>query len=239
MATKYDKHLNLFIGHGKTRILNKIANEIHRENKAYAYDLIDIINALSEFLPEYENIRINPALSAEGFPCMLLLDKSKETIKGEDISNREYGLVCIIEEIITHGSQGPFFFDDLDLTISGQHLIIPKLLEMFPDCQFFIATHSMIMPSYCMPEQVFIMDGDDYEHPQYVYGMNLNNIAIHLFGQSDRCEQVQEALDTSFEYIERKEYTKATALTDVMKTYMPHDYDLIRAQMLLRREKMR
>lgn len=130
---------------------------------------------------------------------------------------------------------------ELHLHPSWQREIIPKQLSAFPNCQFIITTHSPQVLGNVKPESVFILKETDdeviCENPDESYGMTMDRlIELVMDDESRPAEPVRKQLESLFEHISRKEFDKAQAIVNPLKTVIPTDPDLIRAEMMLHRK---
>jgi predicted ATP-binding protein involved in virulence len=126
---------------------------------------------------------------------------------------------------------------------SWQREIIPRLLAAFPNCQFIVTTHSPQVLGNVKPESVFILKETDAgvicEKPDESYGMTMDRLLeLVMDDESRSAEAVRKQLEKLFEHISRKEFDKALDIVTSLKTAIPTDPDLIRAEMMLHRKGM-
>lgn len=81
--------------------------------------------------------------------------------------------------------------------------------------------------------------GLHYQQADESYGMSLDRIAELIMDDRSRPAVVQKDLDKVFELIERNKLNEAKTLIGKMKADMQSDPELMRAEMLLRREAMK
>lgn len=124
---------------------------------------------------------------------------------------------------------------------SWQREIIPRLLSAFPNCQFIVTTHSPQVLGNVKAESVFILKETDAgvicEKPEESYGMTMDRLLeLVMDDESRSAEPVRKQLESLFEHISRKEFDKASDIVTSLKTAIPTDPDLIRAEMILHRK---
>ena len=65
--------------------------------------------------------------------------------------------------------EGIVFIDEVDLHLhpKWQMEIIDKLRTIFPNCQFFLSSHSPHVLSDLTPRQIFILDNGNLNHTSF------------------------------------------------------------------------
>jgi predicted ATP-binding protein involved in virulence len=121
-------------------------------------------------------------------------------------------------------------------------MVVPGLQVAFPNCQFFISTHSPQVISHVKAENVFILHNDKesgmyYEKVKESYGMSVERVVELLMDDESRPPEVTEKLDILFELIERNKLDEAKKLVAEMKEYLSSDPEIIRAETRIRMEE--
>ena len=231
-----------------------IKKEVQQKKNAYrnqGHELEIVTSAIEHFIPDYNNLRV------ERYPrSHMLIDKNGETFDLDQLSDGEKNLIALVGDIarrLAIGNQntnnplkgdGVILIDEIDLHLhpNWQRLVVPKLLEVFPNCQFFISTHSPQVLSHVKPESVFLLEQTDeglsYKKVDETYGMSLDRVVELIMNDEARPESVRDDLDKLFELIERKKIEEAKKLVELLKRYMHSDPDIMRAEMLIRQEEM-
>ncbi|WP_052507359.1 AAA family ATPase [Desulfonatronovibrio magnus] len=86
-----------------------------------------------------------------------------------------------------HG-KGVVLIDEIDLHLhpKWQRLIVPRLTEAFPNCQFVISTHSPHVLTHVKPENIFLLsldkEGMSAQKPAESYGKNVDRILEDIMG---------------------------------------------------------
>jgi len=110
-----------------------------------------ISRALEGFIPKYKNLRITRIPTPQ-----MLIDKNGETLSLNQLSDGEKNMIAMIGDIARRlamanpkmqnplEGDGIILIDELDLHLhpAWQRVIVSKLTEVFPNCQFIVTTHS-------------------------------------------------------------------------------------------------
>ncbi|WP_309732989.1 AAA family ATPase [Chamaesiphon sp. OTE_75_metabat_556] len=112
----------------------------------------------------------------------------------EDLENPlEASALILIDEI------------ELHLHPAWQRMIIPRLTQTFPNCQFIVTTHSPQVLSHVDPECIHILDydGDNVvvKRPDSSYGLDSNRILEDILGVSKRPQEIQDRMSELFRTI--------------------------------------
>ena len=230
-----------------TQETQQIRNTYHNEGQ----EIHIVRNAIEQFIPEYTNLRIKRIPRPH-----MLIDKKDETYDLDQLSDGEKNLIALIGDIarrLTLGNprinnplegDGIILIDEIDLHLhpSWQRLVIPKLLEVFPNCQFFISTHSPQVLSHVKPKNIFLLEQDKegltYRNADETYGMSLDRVVELVMGDESRPKIVSNNLDKLFELIERNKLNEAKKLIKELIEDMRTDPEIMRAEMLIRKKEM-
>ncbi len=155
---------------------------------------------ISEFMGDiYSNIEIviEPKLD-------ILISKRKRKISVMRLSQGEKTLLALVLDIARrliilnptldkplHGN-GIVLIDEFDLHLhpKWQKDVALKLVKNFPNCQFFLTTHSSLVITETNAKNVFILNEDDNGsvdilRPEQTYGLDSNQILDELMKPSD------------------------------------------------------
>ena len=105
---------------------------------------------------------------------------------------------------------GIVLIDEIDLHLhpEWQMDVVSRMVDTFPNCQFFITTHSPIVASD-VAGKVFSMDGGN-AYRRNTYGKDSEQILASAFGVlNPRNKVVQEKIDASYDAIRKGEMDKA------------------------------
>ncbi len=131
--------------------IKELYQETKRNSLTYEDMQLKVVRlALKSILPEFSDfsIRRNPL-------CMVAKKESQE-LRIEQLSDGEKILIAMIGDIARRlaianpevdnplEKEGIILIDEIDLHLhpSWQRMVVPKLREVFPNCQFIITTHS-------------------------------------------------------------------------------------------------
>jgi predicted ATP-binding protein involved in virulence len=102
---------------------------------------------------------------------------------------------------------------ELHLHPAWQRMIIPRLTQTFPNCQFIVTTHSPQVLSHVDPECIHILDydGDNVvvKRPDSSYGLDSNRILEDILGVSKRPQEIQERMSELFRTINNNDLESA------------------------------
>lgn len=197
-----------------------------RFNLQYHDESLDTIReCLKEVFPGYHNLRV------EDWPTRFVIEKEGRTINFDRLSDGEKCYITLVLDIarrlamqndglspILEGDQ-IIVIDELDLHLhpSWQLQVISNLERKFPNCQFFVSSHSSLLLSSLSTQDKLIVlrDGGQLELSDIPYGDNGDYILKRFFGlHSVRNLKVQEEIDSisaelikehpNFNEIERK-----------------------------------
>ncbi|MCR5165412.1 MAG: AAA family ATPase [Thermoguttaceae bacterium] len=199
-------------------------------------------NAWEAFMPELSNFTIQPN------PLRLEAEKNGVPFRIDQLSDGEKSLLALVGDIARRlaianptlsnplEGEGIILVDEIDLHFhpKRQRMIVPKLLEVFPNCQFVIATHSPQILGNVHAESIFLLveneDGViELRRPEESYGMTTNEILEDLMDSPARDPGEEEKLLHLFELIERRKLAEAKALVEEIRNYRKSEPKLLAA----------
>ncbi len=133
--------------------------------------------------------------------------------------------------------QGVILIDEIDLHLhpEWQRRVIPSLINVFPNCQFIVSTHSPQILANVRPENIFILTQDgEYEHPTDSYGWNSDSILEDIMGTTSRPKQAEEDLNRLFELIKNQKKSDAQLLLKTIEDKYGKFPELSKANVLIR-----
>jgi predicted ATP-binding protein involved in virulence len=206
------------------------------------------IHAIESILVGYTNFRLWSS-------SRLLLDKDSRTIQFEQLSDGEKNLIALIGDIARRLTianpksdnpllgEGIILIDEIELHLhpSWQRLIVPKLTQTFPNCQFFITTHSPQVISHVKPESVFILKSKDgkigHETVPESYGMNSDLILESIMEVDSRPTEIKEAFSFIYNLISDGKIDEAREKIDLLSQAIGDDPELHYAKALIIRKQ--
>ncbi|MFT4926892.1 MAG: putative ATP-binding protein involved in virulence [Phenylobacterium sp.] len=231
-----------------------IEKDIQQKNNAHSnegQELSIVTQAIEQFIPEYRFLRVKRVPRPH-----MLIEKNGETYNLDQLSDGEKNLIALVGDIARRlaignprsdnplKGEGFILIDEIDLHLhpSWQRLVIPKLLEVFPGCQFFISTHSPQIISHVKPESIFLLKQTegclDYVKAIESYGKNTDRILEDLLGVSARPAQEKEKLHQLFTLIQSGELAQAVELVNDLSALIGDDADLVKANVLIKRKEL-
>jgi predicted ATP-binding protein involved in virulence len=187
-----------------------------RFNSQYHDESLDTIReCLQEVFPDYRNLRV------EDRPTRFVIEKDRVEINFERLSDGEKCYITLVLDIarrlsmqndgtnpILKGEQ-VVLIDELDLHLhpSWQLQVVSNLERKFPNCQFFVTSHSPLVLS-SLGEQdklVVLRDGGELILSDIPYGDNGDYILKRFFGlKAVRNPEVQQKIDSIADELGKK-----------------------------------
>lgn len=187
-------------------------NEENRMKARFSFQYHDesldtIRECLNEVFPDYHNLRV------EDRPTRFVIEKDGHEINFDRLSDGEKCYITLVLDIARRLSMqsdglGPILngeliilIDELDLHLhpSWQLQMVRNLEQKFPNCQFFVSSHSpLVLSSLCDEDKlVALRNGEQVEFSAVPYGDNGDYILKRFFGlHSVRDPRVQEEIDS-------------------------------------------
>ncbi|MBE5230317.1 MAG: AAA family ATPase [Microcystis aeruginosa PMC 728.11] len=238
--------------------------DLENENRKYQYDLIKpegfcfpdpqleaVRETIERFLPDFTN------LSVRRNPLRMEVTKKNEIVTVNQLSDGEKCLIAMLGDLARRmaiaNPQNPYpltgngviIIDEIDLHLhpQWQRFVVPKLLEIFPNCQFFISTHSPNIITHVQPESLHFMEqtemGIKFHPVQESYGKNVDRILEDLIGlETTRPKEIAEALKYIYEQISQNQLEAAKNKINVLRAKIQNDPELIKAEVIIRRKEI-
>lgn len=238
------------------RVREDLENEMYityEDNKARVYDkqLKTIREAWEIFLPEFRNFRVKRS------PLRLEVEKNGVKISVNQLSDGEKILITTIGDLARRLSmanptldkplngQAIVLIDEIDLHLhpKWQRMVIDKLPQVFPNCQFIVTTHSPHVITHTQPENLIRLTQVDmkidWERPTESYGKNVDRVLEDLMGlDTTRPDSVKESLSSIYSSIDSGELYLAKTKIVELKQLIGEDPDLVKAEVLIRRKEI-
>lgn len=176
-------------------------------NPKYHNEALDAVrDCLSDVFPGYSNLRI------EDKPTQLVIQKNNQKISFDKLSDGEKCYITLVLDIARRlatsnaGGDSPLLgsqivmIDEVDLHLhpSWQLHVISNLEKKFPNCQFFITSHSSLVLSSLRDsgQLIVLRDGKRLEVSDIPYGDNGDYILKRFFSLNEvRNPEVQAMID--------------------------------------------
>ena len=116
--------------------------------------------------------------------------------------------------------EGIVLIDEIELHLhpQWQRKIIPALKRTFPNCQFFITTHSPQVLSNIKRENIFILENFEIvKNTPHSYGRDSNSILYDLMNVTKRPEHSQKIIDQMFDLMEKEDTNSLIQAKELLK----------------------
>lgn len=231
-----------------------IRNDANRQDIAtrnQGREINIVAKTIENFIDGYTNLRIKRVPKPH-----MLLDKNGVTFNLEQLSDGEKNLIALVGDIARRLSianpnisnplkgNGIIFIDEIDLHLhpTWQRLIVPKLLSLFPNCQFFISTHSPQVLSHVKPNNIYLLKNISnelkYSKPTESYGITSNRILEDLLGVDARPKKEKNDLKKIYKYIQDNDLNKAKVEIEKLAQRIGNDTELVKARVLIKRKEI-
>jgi predicted ATP-binding protein involved in virulence len=206
---------------------------------------------IERFLPDFTN------LSVRRNPLRMEVTKKDKIVTVNQLSDGEKCLIAMLGDLARRMAianpqnpdplkgNGVIIIDEIDLHLhpQWQRFVVPKLLEVFPNCQFFISTHSPNIITHVQPESLHFMEqtemGIKFHPVQESYGKNVDRILEDLMGlETTRPQEIAEALKDIYEQISHNQLEAAKNKINDLRAKIQDDPELIKAEVIIRRKEI-
>lgn len=207
--------------------------------------------ALNQFLPEFKNLTVRRN------PLRMEVEKNGRRLTVNQLSDGEKCLIAMIGDLARRiaianparekplKGDGIILIDEIDLHLhpKWQRMVVPKLLEVFPNCQFVISTHSPHVLTHVQKDNLYLLKQTDIgiiaERPVESYGKNVDRILEDLMGlETTRPDKVSSELNEVYEYINRGRFADARQMITALKDEIGEDPELVKAEVLIKRKEI-
>jgi len=187
----------------------------------------------------------------------MLVEKNGETIRLNQLSDGEKTMIAMIGDIARRLSManpqmenplegdGVVLIDEIDLHLHPlwQRVIVSRLTEVFPNCQFIVSTHSPQVLSHVKAEHIFILkpSKDDVliEKPTESYGKSTDRQLEDILGVEARPLEIKEELHQLYKLIQEKKLVKAKQLMAELENKIEgREPELVKANVLIKRKEI-
>ncbi|MBL8680290.1 MAG: AAA family ATPase [Myxococcales bacterium] len=118
---------------------------------------------------------------------------------------------------------------ELHLHPSWQRAVLPRLIEVFPSCQFIVTTHSPQVVSSVDASSVFVLhNGEVLPVASPTEGRDTNAILRSVFGVPERPLEVQNTVDDIAKLIDRGQLEEAKRALHTLTSRLSEDDDAVR-----------
>jgi predicted ATP-binding protein involved in virulence len=187
----------------------------------------------------------------------LTIHKMGKEIELDWLSDGERGLLALAGDLARRlattypdspdplQGEGLVLIDEIELHLhpAWQRIIIQRLTQTFPNCQFIVTTHSPQVLSQIQPECIHILaienDNIIVKRPERSYGRDSNRILEDIMGVSKRPPEIEDKILALFRVIHDGEIDWARSLIRELAEEIGIDEpELIRATSAIRRREV-
>lgn len=207
--------------------------------------------ALDQLLPDFKNLTVRRS------PLRMEIEKNGEILTVNQLSDGEKCIIAMVSDLARRMAianptlanplegNGIILIDEIDLHLhpTWQRMIVPKLVEVFPNCQFILSTHSPHVLTHVKPENIFILHRKQnilsVDQPSKSYGKTANRILEDLMGlDTTRPTEVNSAIRNIYQMIDSNHLDEAKQEVDNLKQAIGNDPDLVKADVLIKRKEL-
>lgn len=209
-------------------------------------------SALDNFLPGFSELTVKRS------PLRMEVNKNGYVLRVDQLSDGEKCLLALVGDLARRfaianenksinalDGKGVVLIDEIDLHLhpEWQRMMIPRLLETFPNCQFFISTHSPLVINQLKPENLFMLQNSGNEltvsRPDASYGKSSDRILEDLMTlRTTHPDEVYSDLKDIFRLISDGDTIKAKESIANLRDKGFNDPELKNAETLIRRREL-
>ena len=208
-------------------------------------------NALTKVLPDFSNFTVRRN------PLKMEVEKNGKRLTVNQLSGGELNLIAMIGDLARRMAianpdstkplegSGIVLIDEIDLHLhpKWQRTIVPKLLEVFPNCQFIISTHSPHVINSVQPDSLFLLKQTDTgivaDKPSESYGKNVDRVLEDLMGlKTTRPDKVAFDLHSIYETVNAGKLEDAQKMIIQLEHEIGADPELVKAGVLIKRREL-
>jgi len=226
------------------------------QNEGYEGDpqLNAVRKAIAGLLPGFSQLAVRRS------PLRMDIHKQNEVLKVNQLSDGEKCSIAFVSDlarrlaIVNPMSRKPLeergivLIDEIDLHLHPmwQRTIVPRLIEIFPNCQFFLSTHSPHVLTHVRANNIIVLDrhngGIVASRPNESYGKTTERILEDLMGlDTTRPDPVSERLRHIYDSIAARDLEGATRAIEAMAAEIESaqsDPEIVKARTLIQRLKI-
>lgn len=266
LSSKGRKNLENHFKHSKTtqniNIKNFIAvikNIVEKDSKRLEQALFNqdreleiVTKTIEKFIPEYSNLRVTRIPTPH-----MLVEKDGKTIRLDQLSDGEKNMIAMVGDIARRLSManprmenplegnGIVLIDEIDLHLHPlwQRVIVSKLTEVFPNCQFIVSTHSPQVLSHVKAEHIFMLQPEknniSVTKPTESYGRSTDRQLEDILGVEARPLKIKEELHQLYKLIQEPKLEEAKQLMAELENEIEgREPELVKADVLIKRKEI-
>jgi len=228
----------------------------HELNKPEDYAFPDpqleaVRHALTSFMPDFKNLTVRRR------PLRMEVEKQGQRLTVNQLSDGEKCLMAMVGDLARRlaianparenplEGDGIILIDEIDLHLhpKWQRILIPRMLEVFPNCQLLVSTHSPHVITQVQPEHLHLLsmvDGElEVAHATESYGKSVDRILEDIMGlETTRPDNVHDQLQKLHKIIQKGDLETAQLILDSLSKEIGSDPELVKASVLIKRKEL-
>lgn len=205
-------------------------------------------SALIRLMPDFSDLQVMRN------PLRMVVRKKGLLFEIDQLSDGEKCLLAMVGDLARRlalanpylanplDGEGVVLIDEVDLHLhpAWQRIVLRKLSETFPRCQFIVSTHSPQVLGEVHSSSVWLLKQDDKKmkiyctQPTQMYGLSSCEILEEWMETKKRNERVESRVSTIFSLIDEEQFSLAKKYIEELKIELNGDTpDLVRAKALL------
>lgn len=231
-----------------------LENEERAESKGISDQMLKSVRkVIGTFCGALKNVRVR-----RRDPLRMVVTKNNQELRIEQLSDGEKCLLAMVGDLarrlaIANPSlekplegEGVVLIDEVDLHLhpQWQRMILPRLMETFPNCQFIVTTHSPQILGELKREEgkiIPLKDGDNGikipEGDFNVFGQTSDVILVDVMETSKRNSETSVMLDEIFKAIDANNLDEARALRKKLEETADGIPEFAKIELLLHRKE--
>ena len=234
--------------------------DLENENRRYENDLVKpegynfpdrqleaVRKAVSKALPGFTNLTVRRQ------PLRMEVTKDNHVVTVNQLSDGEKCLMAMVSDLARRLSisnperdnplegEAIVLIDEIDLHLhpAWQHQILHCLMDLFPNAQFIISTHSPHVITHVPKDSLFLLEMRDANLeicPASAYGKAADQVLKSVMGmETTRPDDIEQVLRAIYRDIEAKDYDVAKQKLRNLQNEIDEDPDITRAEVLIAR----
>lgn len=211
-----------------------LENELKKEHQDFAYtdkQLNAVRQAIESILSDFSG------LSVRRNPLRMVVKKRDQELRVDQLSDGEKCMLAMVGDLARrlaianptlpqplHG-EGIVLIDEIELHLhpAWQRMILGKLCEIFPNCQFIVSTHSPQTVGEVSHRHIRILEKDTENQltariPDQALGLTSGEILEELMHTPKRDEDISKKLDAIYKLIDDEDFGVAKDQISALKT---------------------
>ena len=213
--------------------------------------LAAVRSALEKLMPEFRNWQVHSK------PLRMEVEKQGKSLTVNQLSDGEKCLMAMVGDLARRlaianpsssdplSGDGIVLIDEIDLHLhpKWQRMVVPRLIQTFPNCQFLITTHSPHVVTHVQPENLHLLEmGEDglvALQAGESYGKTVERVLEDLMGlETTRPDNVSNDLRAIYRHIADNEFEKAESAAELLRAQIGADPELSKIGVLIRRKHL-